>query len=216
MLEFRSASSVNVSCDAVPAWLRGEVCHVAVHPAQPDGLPLIAHHTSEVLHHRHVTGGWRLPGAQRLLAECRGGDACLLGEGGEGAGRFVDTCPRVRVDVVARIGLVEHRDAQTRGLAEFLDGVRIRGSFLRRQGCAGLEAVAGCAAHRLVRAGHGVAEDEAVHLLIVDVAGCRGVQGAALLGVRVAGGVEGVDQHQAGLLLQRHQRDQVLRALASG
>jgi hypothetical protein len=124
-------------------------------------------------------------------------DAGLLRELGHHARRIVDAGA---LDMVARVGPEQRRDAQARALGEHLHAVGELRGLLRRQRRAGADARIGAAAAS--RVDH-VADDEAVHLLLVDERGHVGMQRT------VAAAVERLDQHQPGLFLERHLCDEV-------
>ena len=180
--------------DAIPARLGGEIGRVAVHPAQPDGAPLRAHH-----------GGQRLHRRRRAEAERGGGDARFLRELGERAGARRDAEARVGLVVIAGVVLEHDGNAQSLALGEGLDGVgelrhlpRRDRDAAKRRGRGGVTGIA----FRL----HHVAQHEAAHLLRLDERGRRRRQRAA------AAGVQRVDEHEPGLLLERHAAHQIADA----
>ena len=109
---------------AIPAWFGAEVGHVAVHAAQADRLPFLAHYAGELLDHRHVADRGRSLVA-KLLAQRGGGDAGLLGEFGHHARRVVDAGAGIALEVVAGVRLEQRGDAEPGGLGHRLDGVHV-------------------------------------------------------------------------------------------
>ncbi len=193
---------------AVPARLSDEVGHVAVHAAQADRPPLVAHRAGEVGDERHVPGR---------------GEASLLGPLRERTRLGVDAEPGVAFVVIARVRLEEHRDPEARRLGHLLDLVRPGCGLSRRDRGAAepaapastgrtaapfLAAAAAAAApgSRGRVGGDYAPEDESRHLLGVDVVLGRAVHGAA------GAGIERVDEHHPGLLVERHLRHEVGRA----
>ena len=99
--------------------------------------------------------------------------------------------------MVARVRLEDRRDAEACRLAHLLDRIG-EGRDLERRDVAGVCRRCG---------GHQIAQDEAAHLLVADVVGRRG--GNVASGVQV----QRVDQHHAGLFVERHLADEVGHAL---
>ena len=190
----RSASSVKVSWTR---YQRGSVARsadVAVHPAQADGAPLRAHHRGQRLDRRH-----------RAEAERGGGDAGFLRELGERAGARRDAEARVGLVVIAGVVLEHDGNAQSLALGERLDGVGELRHLPRRDRDATKRRRRGGVTGIALRLHH-VAQHEAAHLLRLDERGRRRRQRAA------AAGVQRVDEHEPGLLLERHAADQIADA----
>ena len=184
--------------DAIPARLGGEVGRVAVHPAQPDGAPLGAHHRGQRVDRRH-----------RAEPERRRRDAGLLRELGERAGAGRDAEARVGLVMIAGVVLEHDRDAQPLPLGERLDGVGEIGHLPRRDGDTAKRRRRGGVAGIAFRPDD-VAQHEAAHLLRLDERGRGRRQRTA------AAGVQRVDQHEPGLLLERQAADQVADARLDG
>ena len=154
MSALRSPLSLKVSCTRNQRGLGGGVGHVGVGAAQANGRPLSADRLAKVADHRHVADR----GQPRFLGPLR-----------ERPRRLVDALARVAIVVVARVGLEDHRDAQTRGLGELLHLV---GELGRPHGTHAGRPDLHCAS-----------EDEALHVFVVDETQCcRADQRRPLLG----------------------------------
>jgi hypothetical protein len=97
-----------------------------------------------------------------------------------------------------------------RCLGEFLDPVHELGCLCGGETRVSSDAGIGFSAHGHVRAGDRIAEDEAVHLLRVDVVRGYRRRRASFPGLLVARGIHRVDQHQAGFFVQGHPSNQVI------
>ena len=180
--------------NAVPTGLRRKVGHVAVHAAQSNGPPFAAHHLGECSDGRHV------PDAERSRRY-----AGLLRKLSERAGAGRNTEAGIRLVVVACVVLEKDGDAKALGFRQLLHRIREIRHLPRRDD----EAVAGrghAAVARIRSRLDDVAQDEASHLLRLNQAPRGGRQRATTTGAHR------VDEHEPGLLFERHARDQVVDA----
>ena len=182
--------------NAVPTGLGRKVRHVAVHAAQSNGPPFAAHHLGECSDWRHV------PDAERSRR-----DAGLLRKLGERAGAGRNTEAGIGLVVVAGVVLEEDGDAKALRLRQLLHRIREIRHLPRRDD----EAVAGrrhAAVARIRRRLDDVTQDETNHLLRLNQARRGGRQRAT------ATRRHRVDEHEPGLLFERHARDQIVDAHA--
>ena len=174
----------------IPAGFGGEVGHVAVEPADADGSQFLAN------------GGCKL-GHEVEIA--RGRESRFFRPDREGARGDVDARPGVLLVVAPRVGLEQHRDAQSRAFGQRLYLVGEAGG-LGRGHLRTLEAPR----RRFGTRHHRVTEDEARHVLVADEGGRRRRERAPL------GGIERLDEHHPGLFGRRHTTDEVAHPLVHG